>query len=75
MTPFSVHCISDHRISNQMMRTFMFRFGVKHPLVRNTVGRKVGNLQYGTTKPHEEEELNIIHIATQIPILVSAKFL
>ena len=27
------------------------------------------------TKEHEKEELNIIHIVTQIPILVSTKFL
>ena len=61
VTPFSAHCISDHRISDQKVRTVMvraivrvrFRVMVKvwvrvrvrlgDAVVRNAVGRKVGN--------------------------------
>ena len=59
VTPFSAHCISDHRISDQKVRTVMVRaivrvrvrvrVGVRvrvrlgDAVVRNAVGRKVGN--------------------------------
>ena len=51
--PFSAHCISDHRISDQKVRTVMARAIVTirvrvrvrlgDAVVRNAVGRKVGN--------------------------------
>ena len=51
--PFSAHCISDHRISDQKVRTVMVRAIVRvrvrvrvrlgDAVVRNAVGRKVGN--------------------------------
>ena len=53
VTPFSAHCISDHRISDQKVRTVrvrvrasvrvMVRVRVGDAVVRNAVGRKVGN--------------------------------
>ena len=47
VTPFSAHCISDHCISDQKVRTVMVRAIVRVRLgdavVRNAVGRKVGN--------------------------------
>ena len=47
MTPFSVHCISDHHISDQKVRTVMVRARVRvrvgDAVVSNAVGRKVGN--------------------------------
>ena len=51
VTPFSAHCISDHRISDQNVRTVMVRTRVRvrvrvrggDAVVRNAVGRKVGN--------------------------------
>ena len=65
MTPFSAHCISDHRISEQKVRKVMVRAIVRvrvrvrvmvrvrvkvrvrvrlgDAVVRNAVGRKVGN--------------------------------
>ena len=57
VTPFSAHCISDHRISDQKVRTVMVRAIVRvrvmvrvrvrvrlgDAVVRNAVGRKVGN--------------------------------
>ena len=53
--PFSAHSISDHRISDQKVRTVMVRAIVRvrvrvrirvrlgDAVVRNAVGRKVGN--------------------------------
>ena len=59
VTPFSAHCIFDHRISDQKVRTVMVRAIVRvrvrvrvrvwvrvrlgDAVVRNAVGRKVGN--------------------------------
>ena len=61
VTPFSAQCISDHRISDQKVRTVMVRAIVRvsamvrvwvrvrvrvrlgDAVVRNAVGRKVGN--------------------------------
>ena len=59
VTPFSAHCISDHHISDQKVRTVMVRaiVGVRvmvwvrvrvrvrlgGAVVRNAAGRKVGN--------------------------------
>ena len=55
VTPFSDHYISDHRISDQKVRTVMVRVRVRvmvrvrvrvrlgDAVVRNAVGRKVGN--------------------------------
>ena len=45
VTPFSAHCISDHRISNQKVRTVMVRVRVRvrSAVVRNTMDRKVVN--------------------------------
>ena len=59
VTPFSAHCISDNRISDQKVRTVMVRAIVRvrvsamvrvwvrvrlgDAVVRNAVGRKVGN--------------------------------
>ena len=55
VTPFSAHCISDHGISDQKVRTVMVRAVVRvrvrvwvrvrlgDAVVRNAVGRKVGN--------------------------------
>ena len=48
VTPFSAHCISDHRVSDQKVRTAMVRARVRVRVrvgdaVRNAVGRKVGN--------------------------------
>ena len=65
VTPFSAHCISDHRISDQKVRTVMVwaivrvtvrvrvmvrvwvrvrvRVRLGDAVVRNAVGRKVGN--------------------------------
>ena len=47
--PFTAHCISDHCISDQKVRTVMVRDKVRvrvrvgDAVVRNAVGRKVGN--------------------------------
>ena len=53
VTPFSAHRISDHRISDQKVRTVMVwaivrvrvRVRLGDAVVRNAVGRKVGNLK------------------------------
>ena len=45
VTPFSAHCISDHRFSDQKVRTVMVRVRVGDAVVRSAMGRKIGNRQ------------------------------
>ena len=61
VTPFSAHFISDHRISDQKVRTVMVRAIVRvrvrvmvrlgSAVVRNAAGRKVGNRDFTSKEP------------------------
>ena len=79
VTPFSAHCISDHRISDQKVRTVMVRAIVRvrvgvmvrvrvmvrvwlgDAVVRNAVGRKVGNLCLLSILSYEARKIMYAH--------------
>ena len=76
VTPFSAHCISAHRISDQKLRTVMVRAIVRvrvrvrvrlgDAVVRNAVGRKVGNRVVRTVLKYGAFHIKIKQVITKV---------